>query len=445
MSRARPFLVLSLLSLPAFLDAGGVTVLRGVPSTYVYPVKGHIPLNVHRGTQALLSLLLPGARFDDPRGVACALLSSREDPQDPLDDMQITVVGSNRGTGELFYNVGIRKLARLGQRGGGEGRFRDPDGVALHPDGTVAVADAGNHRIVLLHHTGFEVQWREALGREGSAPGEFRGPRGVAFDSRGTLYVADTGNNRLQARDPGGEFRVLQTGGAPLEGPLALAVIDRRDPWTFYREGPYADRLAVLEKGGTRIRTFTLEGDPLAAVTAESLGENVRWAGLAFDYLGNLTVTEPSSGCLRKFDRDLNSITCFGNPGEGDFQFDDPRGVAIHKQLGQVLVVERKSVQYLWIGADVLEPQARVHKGGVDFSFLLTERAYVSAEVRDGKDRKVATPAEKKEMDLGRRTLAWKAEGDVPPGRYALELTVMATYSSRDRVAKAVRLEFEVP
>ena len=248
-------------------------------------------MNIHRITSMLLMLEMPGASFDDPQGVACALLDTSKDPKDPKNDVVVTIIGVNSGASEIFYNVGLREVRRFGSPGTGERQFSSPMGVAIHPNGDVAVADTGNHRVALLKHDGFRMKWVQALGKKGTGPGEFNGPKGVAFDSKGNLYIADTGNNRIQVRNKEGKFRVLRT--PALRGPSALAIIDSGEPWTFYQEGPLANRLAVVDQEGTRLQTMSLEGTGLAQATEAQIPDPpMKLYGCSFDYYGK----EPSAG-----------------------------------------------------------------------------------------------------------------------------------------------------
>ena len=73
--------------------ASGIEIVSKSPSTYVYPTSGFLPFNIHRGTQTMLTLMVPGAAFNDPRGVACALLNN--DHHSPQDDVVVTIVGVN--------------------------------------------------------------------------------------------------------------------------------------------------------------------------------------------------------------------------------------------------------------------------------------------------------------------------------------------------------------
>ncbi|HJT23577.1 MAG TPA: NHL repeat-containing protein [bacterium] len=419
--------------------AAGVQVIRDVPSTFVYPADGFLPFNLHRATQNILSLMVPNCSFNDPRGVACALLKADHNPKDPNQDVVVTVMGVNSGAGEVIYNVGLKDIRRFGSPGHGKKEFFYPTGVAIHSDGDVAVADTGNNRIALLHHDGLRLTWVKAVGRLGSRPGQFKGPMAVAYDSQRNLYIADTGNNRIQVMDPEGRFRVLET--PALEEPSAIAVIDGREAWTFYQQGPYANRLAVIDQKGGRLQTLSLEGQPLAHITSDQMPDPpVQLYACAFDYYGNIVATDFAKSCLRKFDRDLKYVVTFGGPGDGDFQFTEPRGIAIQHQFGQMLVAEKDSVQYFWNGADAVSLKVEPGAKGFHFPFFLTERALVSAAIVDDVNNPVTILAKSQDLEQGSQSIDWIPDSSVHGGAYILKMDVMATYSSRDRVEKEISL-----
>lgn len=92
--------------------------------------------------------------------------------------------------------------------GVGPDRMSGPCGVAVDASGTVAVADTGNHRVLLF--SGAKQSAAYLLGqddfeqqRPGATPFRFRAPRCVAFSESGYLAVVDTGNHRLLIYRPG--------------------------------------------------------------------------------------------------------------------------------------------------------------------------------------------------------------------------------------------------
>jgi DNA-binding beta-propeller fold protein YncE len=438
------FFLLALIASVTLAQTVKLEVVRNVPSTYMYPTDGFLPFNIHRGTQTMLTLMVPGCSFNDPAGVACALLKSDHDPKQPQNDVVITCVGVNSGAGEIVYNVGLKELRRFGTQGSGEKQFLNPTGVAIDSEGDVAVADTGNDRICLLHHDGMRLTWVKAVGKKGTAPGEFSAPTGVAYDSQGHLYVTDSGNNRIQMMSRKGHCVVLQT--PALEYPTGIAAIDAKEAWTFYPQGPYADRLAVIDQGGQRLRTLTLDGQPLYRITAPDMPDGpVSLWGCAFDYFGNVIATDTIKGCLRKFDKDLRYVTSFGTAGDDDFQFNEPRGIAFNHQFGQVLVAEKNSVQYFWNGTDALDLRQESAGGTLKFPFKLTERSLLTAEIRDSKGTVVKPLATTQDLEMGPQELDWTPDPATPKGSYTLFMKLMATYSTRDRVAKEIEMPVTLP
>ncbi len=76
-----------------------------------------------------------------------------------------------------------------------------PGGLAIAPDGSYWVADTRHNRVVQLDATGHQLA---AYGSAGHGRGQFEGPLGLAFGPDGNLYVTDAGNNRIQALTPAG-------------------------------------------------------------------------------------------------------------------------------------------------------------------------------------------------------------------------------------------------
>jgi hypothetical protein len=90
-------------------------------------------------------------------------------------------------------------LDEWGSRGTANGRFREPDGVAVDGAGDVYVSDRENYRVQVFDPNGhFLGKW----GLRGTGLGEFSLPSAIAVDCNGDVYVADTNNNRVERFDP---------------------------------------------------------------------------------------------------------------------------------------------------------------------------------------------------------------------------------------------------
>ncbi len=173
----------------------------------------------------------------------------------------------------------ITALRQIGRGPGtGLGELSFPRNVAIGPDGSIYVADSGNHRIVKFAPDGTPIK---AWGRQGSGPGEFNEPWGIAVDREGNVYVADTWNHRIQKFDTDGNF-LLEWGYAAMTGGQLT------EPGAFF--GPRA---------------------------------------IAIDADGNLYVTDTGNKRVQKFSPDGQFLAQYGGAGAGPGQFDEPVGIAI--------------------------------------------------------------------------------------------------------------------
>ena len=139
----------------------------------------------------------------------------------------------------VSYDVATRTpVAAFGTRGSGNNQFGHPSAVALSPvSGNLFVADTDNDRIVEYSvSSGGATFTREAV-----YTGGFKNPQGVAVDPQGRIFVADTGHDRLVVlRANGNEIATV----TDLSGPESVAV----DPaGRIYVSDTYADRVRVYE------------------------------------------------------------------------------------------------------------------------------------------------------------------------------------------------------
>ncbi len=194
------------------------------------------------------------------------------------------------------YAAGWRTLSPVrtwGSEGSGPGQFLRPRGIAVAPDGSVYVADSGNHRIQKFTADG---QWVTAWGSFGGcpeqtpSPGTFCEPWGVAVGPDGAVYVADLWAHRVQKFSPDGEF-LAQWGFSSNYG------ADLR-PGAFY--GPRGVAIApdgtvyVTDTGNKRVQVFTADGVYLRmwGSVGSSPGQLNEPVGIALGPDGNLYVAD---------------------------------------------------------------------------------------------------------------------------------------------------------
>jgi len=98
---------------------------------------------------------------------------------------------------------------------GADARFSSPADVAVKSDGTLYVADTGNHTVRAVTAAGVVTTFAGTAGAQGTVDGtgaaaRFNAPKGVAVaGGTGTVYVADTTNNTLRAITPAGAGTTL--------------------------------------------------------------------------------------------------------------------------------------------------------------------------------------------------------------------------------------------
>ena len=157
--------------------------------------------------------------------------------------------------------------------------LRFPGGIARTAGGTLVVADTGHHSIAELAPDGRTVLRRIGTGVRGRRDGgpdvaEFAEPQGVAVLPDGTVVVADTGNHLLRAVRPDtGEVSTLADLAAALPGHATItgAVPPVPSPWDVAR---WDGRLAVAAAGVHLLVTVDPDGggtELLAGTTVEGL------------------------------------------------------------------------------------------------------------------------------------------------------------------------------
>lgn len=177
---------------------------------------------------------------------------------DDADSQQCSVVVSEYGGNDRlqWFDVSIADggplhatpLRSVGSQGSGRGQFLRPQSMSRMPDGAIAVADACNHRIVMLTDDG---QWRSTIGVPGRERGQLSYPYGVLATSAGHVIVAEFGNNRIQCLDAEGRGLWVRGGGGRETGRLVA-------PWALAGD---AAAPVIVDAGNCRLVRVRLPGE----------------------------------------------------------------------------------------------------------------------------------------------------------------------------------------
>lgn len=259
------------------------------------------------------------------------------------------------------------------------GVFNQPRGLAFDADGSIWVADFGNHRIQKLDAHGEPLL---AVGQRGKEPLEFDQPCAVAVGPGG-IYVADTWNGRVQVLDREGAFvREMKDSffgprglAVAKDGRVFLADTGNHRIFVFSPEGgkatefarrgggpgelfepqgialsPGEEELYVADNGNARVSVFTPDGKflrafPVAGWKSEALGE----PHLAFSPNGLLWMTVPLQSEIRAYTKDGTLVKTLGKTdltGPPGIAFDRPLGIAFPPGAFQPVVTDANGT--LW-------------------------------------------------------------------------------------------------
>jgi sugar lactone lactonase YvrE len=254
----------------------------------------------------------------------------------------------------------IRKLTTQGTLttlAGGNEVFNTPSGLAVDTGGNLYVADTSNNRIRKITTTGV-VSTFAGTGKAGYLDGpaggaQFDGPIGLAVDSNGNIYVADTYNDRIRKISSNGQVSTVAGAGRPgyADGDATAALFDTPCGVVVSVDGT----LYVSDTGNNQIRKITPTGKVTTlpvSFSAETNRSPLRSpTGLSLTHDGFLYVTELDRGTIIQIAPDGKACVIAGNgsayaDGLGDVaRFNQPTGLAIDPRNGDLVVAD--SANYL--------------------------------------------------------------------------------------------------
>jgi DNA-binding beta-propeller fold protein YncE len=208
------------------------------------------------------------------------------------------------------------------------GKFNEPWGVAVGPDGSVYVTDTWNHRVQKFSSTGKFITTWGTFGQTGvDAVDSFYGPRGIAVDSQGRVYIADTGNKRIVVFDSDGNF-ITYFGSAGLDPGL----FDEPVGVAVDQEG----MVYVTDTWNQRVQVFFPSSDGLEYIPAKQW-DVYGWFGqsvdnkpfIAVNDLGHVFITDPEGYRIMEFDADGQLLRVWGDLADSTPGFGLASGIAI--------------------------------------------------------------------------------------------------------------------
>ncbi len=200
--------------------------------------------------------------------------------------------------GLAYGSVSHPFILQWGDHGIEPGEFAGPKNIAIDPDGSIYVTDAGNARVQKFDGNGTLIG---GWGAYGSDNGQFHSPSGIATGANHTIHVADSALNRIQTFDEYGNY-ISQwgtSGRSPGEfmSPEGVAVNSNGDVY-------------VVDAGNDRVQKFTTEGEHLAEFGAGEYGRDGfrSPAGITIDADSNVLVSDTENSNIKKFDSDGNLL-----------------------------------------------------------------------------------------------------------------------------------------
>ncbi|MCA9751294.1 MAG: hypothetical protein KC591_03820 [Gemmatimonadetes bacterium] len=403
------------------------------PGTLVAPPRAHT-FGLRRITGREIALFLPGQRLQDPAGLDVVRLEATDDPG-ARDDDEVTIVAVDRG-GRVFTNFGLLHATALSDAGTALGPFREPTDAAIDRDGRVVVTDTGNRRVVLLRHDG------ERLVPVRAVDG-FESPVSVAADGAAGFLVCDRAAGRVWRLDFETGARTSFGLEVSFDEPVAVASTLRGE-----RLGSGAPaHVVIADRGGRRLRSFRPDGTLRASREAASLDvSDASFDAIDLDYYGNVLAVDRAGNRVHKLRDDLYPLDTFGERGKREGEFLSPRGIAIHRRLGQVFVTEEDGGQYLWVGTDVRDVTLRPADRVMALAYTLTEASDVTLRILDENQDEVALLLKDQRQGAGPQRGSWDGTDavgrSVAPGEYVLEVRARATYASRTSFEKRLLRAF---
>lgn len=273
-------------------------------------------------------------------------------------------------------------------------QFRNPTALSVSNDGSILVADYGNHRIRKIDPNGLISTLAGTgefgfSGDNGSANvAQLNFPQGVAIDRTGNVYIADTNNHRIRRGETSGRITTFAgIGTAGFAGDGDFAALSQLNQPTSVRINSVGE-IFIADSGNHRIRKIdasgiirTVAGSGNSGFAGDnSLAINALLnypRGISFDHDGNVYFADSNNHRIRKVDLNNKISTLAGNgsagfAGDGNTAlsvlFNNPSDILIDNS-GNLFVADYANQRVRRIDAHL--PQLTVAKSGTGNGVVL--------------------------------------------------------------------------
>ncbi|QQS42274.1 MAG: hypothetical protein IPM63_04855 [Acidobacteriota bacterium] len=233
----------------------------------------------------------------------------------------------------------------------------EPFGIEMK-DGSLYISDGAKGRLMVIPTEGSSCRRPSDCSKDAVLTDKLHTPSHIAIEDDGSVLVADSGDHTIRRVSPEGEVSLVagtpgesgfldgKTGEARFRGPIGIAV----DGGRIFVADSYNDRIRVIENG--EVRTLAGSGRGYS----DGAGNDARFdtpSGLAMLPGGRLLVADLGNRRLRIVDPDGRTITLAGN-GESyvrdrdlrSASFSAPTDVALGKS-GEIYVADGDAVRVI--------------------------------------------------------------------------------------------------
>ena len=281
------------------------------------------------------------ARLDEPWGLA----------RDGAWGLYVSDAGNNNRIRHLAADGSVRSVAGSGE-GFADGpaaqaRLHTPSALALAADGSLLIADTGNHAIRVLADGQLRTLAGNGQRGQGDGPAlqaRFDAPMGVAWAADGRVYVADTWNDRIALIERDGQVRTLAGGNGPglVDGPGLQASFDTPTALLADPDGG----IWVADTGNHALRRVHADGRVETVAGGEGQPVLHQPVGLARTDDGVLYISEHASGRVLQRSPAGHLAVVFGEAGGQ--RLSRPAGISLAPG-GGLLLADAGSGRLHWL------------------------------------------------------------------------------------------------